>query len=383
MSQPKYDYRHLNRELDIVKSKIFMNGITAFFAPLMCSMDFIWSEEIDTAATDGKTIWWHPQFFLEAPHKFGATNFNEGVLRHELWHSAKLHGLRQGSRDSEWWNYACDIRINNDLLKEGFTFGSFPVWRRASLDKNGPMAEEDIYAFLQLEGHPIPENPWGNGELIINHDSGQTDQEVINNVVKSVTNAKFEGKEGHIPQDLEVLLNNFLAPVVRWEKYLYKWMHDLLNTRISWARPNRRYQQIYLPSKKIDEGKLDHLIYFQDTSGSITPAGFKRFNSELKYVWDTFKPKKMTVVQFDTIIQKVDVYEEGDEFAEVVIRGRGGTCLICVRDFIIENKPTAAIIFSDLQVTPMQKLPFDIPVLWVSTEKYNEVAFGQVINIKV
>jgi predicted metal-dependent peptidase len=141
---------------------------------------------------------------------------------------------------------------------------------------------------------------------------------------------------------------------------------------------------MYLPSRFTDEGRLEHLMYFQDVSGSITESNIVRFNSELKYVWDTFKPQKMTIVQFDTRITQVDEFTEGDPFEKIKIVGRGGTCLKCVREKIIKDEPTAAIIFSDMQVAPMQKV--DIPVLWVCVDSGwgigHTPTFGKVIRIK-
>ena len=143
---------------------------------------------------------------------------------------------------------------------------------------------------------------------------------------------------------------------------------------------------MYLPSRIQDEGRLDHLLYCQDVSGSIMPKDIQRFNSELKYVWDVFKPKKMTIAQFDTRITKIDEFNEGDIFSKIKIVGRGRTDLIPVRELIIERKPTAAIIFSDMQVTPMEKLPDNIPVLWVAVDSGwgigHTPSFGKVIRIK-
>ena len=111
------------------------------------------------------------------------------------------------------------------------------------------------------------------------------------------------------------------------------------------ARPNRRYQDIYLPRCRTIVRAWITSPAFEDVSGSISDADSIRFNSEFKYVKDTFQPEKMTLLQFDTIIQKEDVFLKDDPFEEIQIIGRGGTSLVCVRDWIIENEPTAVVIF--------------------------------------
>lgn len=378
----KFDFTDLDRQLDRVKSTVFRRPDAAFFGPLMCSLNFVWSEMVDTAATDGSTFWWNPKFFAEAPDKYLEPRFNEFVMMHELNHVARLHMLRQGNRDPEFWNFACDIRINNDLVTGKYSFGTFPAWFRPDWDQPALMAEEDIYDRIKQNAMTPPPNPWGNGDMVPTTESSK--QRAINNVVKAVQSAKVSGQPGAIPGSLESILEMFLSPIIPWELHLYQWMSDLLDEDYTWARPARRYTDIYLPSRFEDEGRLQHLMYFQDVSGSITDAEIVRFNSELRYIWDTFKPKKMTVAQFDTRITKVDIFNEGDPYEKIFIVGRGGTSLVPVRQMIIDEEPTAAIIFSDMCVSPMAPLPVEIPILWVATNAHGvTVPFGKIIHIKV
>jgi len=63
--------------------------------------------------------------------------------------------------------------------------------------------------------------------------------------------------------------------------------------------------------------------------------------------------------------------------------GRGGTCLIEVRQWIIDNEPTAAVIFTDMGVAPMRPLSVEVPILWVCTNNPGAtVPFGKLIHIK-
>jgi predicted metal-dependent peptidase len=371
----------LNRKLDKVKSAVFLGSDAAFFAPLMASMKFNWSEDIETAATDGVSMWWNPSFFLEGPTKYKEPRFNEFVLRHELWHPGRLHMLRRGNRDPMLWNYACDVRINNDLVRSGQSFGTFPAWYKPELDQNGIMSEEDIYDYLFANDFQPPPCPWGAADMI---DDPDAHGKIVGNVVRAITNAKAEGKPGCIPGNIQMWVDQFLAPIVPWEQLLAQWFNDMLDYDKSWARPNRRYQDIYLPSNIEDDGRLDHILYFQDVSGSINDQEIQRTCSELFYLWETFKPRKMTVLQFDTIIQEETVLNDGDPFPGVEIRGRGGTCLEAVRERIIAENPTGVIIFSDMQVYPMEPLPFDIPVLWIASGGGGHTPdFGKLIRIKV
>lgn len=140
---------------------------------------------------------------------------------------------------------------------------------------------------------------------------------------------------------------------------------------------------MYLPSRFEDEGRLAHLLYFQDVSGSITDGNILRFNSELKFVWDTFQPRKMTIAQFDTRITQIDEFTEGDPYEKIRIIGRGGTSLVPVAELIMEMQPTAVIIFTDMCVSfvPIEQLPIKIPILWVATGSYAKPNVGKTIYI--
>lgn len=389
--------QEMTRLLDITKSQVFMNRGAAFFGPLMSHLQFVWTMDIPTAATDGITFYWNPKWFLKLDPEVRRT-----VLMHELWHNARLHILRCGDRHPKIWNYACDIRINNDLHNEGYSFHGTKPWMDHSFDAGGRASEEEIYDALfnmaqseldlliaslgdSWSGEPPEDEDEDMGDMMDSPgDQKITAQDVLNGVVASSHQARISGGAGDIPGEVERILKQFLTPVIPWETVLHKFFFDLIEEDYAWARPNRRMLDlIYLPSRYEDEGRLDHLIYYWDVSGSITEAQEIRFNSEVKYIWDTLKPKKLTVVQFDTIIQSETEFTEGMEFDEIKITGKGGTCLICVREHIIENKPTAAIIFSDLYCSPMEPIPHPQPTIWVAIgNTETPVPFGERINIR-
>lgn len=376
----QYDYAQLSRMLDRVKSHVFMSSDAAFYGPLMSGLEFYWSTELSTAATDGCRIWWNPEFFLDKSERF-----NQFVLMHELSHVAGLHMLRQDWRDGEQWNWATDVRINNDLVKRGYSFEDFPAWHMPHLDQPKVLAEEEIYDWMTATGYSIPSNPWGNAEFV--DPTPEDIQKQINNVVRSVSNAKAEGKQGTIPGGLETMIDHFLAPVLPWEQLLAEWHQELGGHKTSWRRPRRRMmsQGIYLPERIPAEDGLAHLVYMLDVSGSITNQEILRFNSELKHIWDRHRPKRMTVVQFDAKIQKVQELKVGDEFAKIEIIGRGGNDMNCVADFLDElaDPATAVIIFADMQFEPMRPLKHQVPVLWVNSGAPIEPPYGKIIRVKV
>ncbi|QXV75823.1 hypothetical protein bas69_0055 [Escherichia phage AlfredRasser] len=372
----------LTREYDRCQAKAFMGKTAAFFGSLLCSLKFRWVKDgCDTAQTDGEHLEWNPDWFESLLPESRVT-----VLMHELWHVGLLHSVRMGSRDPEVWNYACDIYINNQLIQDGYSFiGIENCWKDP---KYAGWAEEQIYDDLMSKQIRPPKASGafgtGSGGDMKPSTSKASQVNIVNNVVRAMHQQKLSGGPlpGVLPGKMEEVITQFLKPVVPWQVLLERFFNDLQETYYSWQRPNRRYPDMYLPSPMDDDGRLEHLAYFLDTSGSIKPKDALRFSSEVAYVKEKYQPQKMTLVQFTTEIVDEQVIEDGDKFTDVTIKGRGGTSLVPVREWIIKHKPTAAIIFTDLEVRPMEPLPFDIPVIWVVIRNPGaQVPFGKVINI--
>ena len=389
------NYQLLDKELDKVKTKVFLGSNAAFLGSLMCSVNFLWTEGIKTAQTNGISLYWNPHWFLKLPF-----DTRVSVLLHELWHIALLHMLRRGTRDPEIWNYACDICINNMLKSQGYTFEGTNPWIDSAY---GTQSAEEVYDGLyQMPNLSVyGEFLWGHTELdgegqltgdradILEPEEGEGTRQhsIINKVVQAATAAKLSGgEETGLPDEIETMLKRFLQPKLPWEQLLQQFFQALTGQDYSWARPNRRYRDMYLPSLQEDESGLEHLIYYLDVSGSVSDGEVIRFNSEVKYIKETFNPYRLTLVLFDDRIQReYDFYEE-DTFDEVVIVGRGGTNLAPVREHMLEHRPTAAVIFSDLCCAPMEPLPpgITIPTIWVGVNARpdSKVHFGKLIHIK-
>lgn len=78
-----------------------------FFATLALFARVRLSYEIETAATDGRTVFVNPHYFQLLP----ALEQDQLIL-HRVLHAALLHVTRRGVRDPEIWNLAGDIVVN-------------------------------------------------------------------------------------------------------------------------------------------------------------------------------------------------------------------------------------------------------------------------------
>ena len=353
-----------------------------FLTSLLYSLKLEWSNDIPTAGTNGLILKINPKFFYDLSKEERLF-----TVLHELWHVAKLHSIRRESRDPRLWNIACDYHINNLLLKENYSSFKITVMKDCLKDnKFKDLSEEEIYEEL-LKQYPngLPDNEYFKNNL--NGDLEELDQEekskAIAKVMEAIQTAKAMGCD--VSSGITSLLSKFIKPSIYWKKVLYKYMTALLDkSDYSWRKPNRRFSDMYLPSRVESDGRLTHLIYFLDVSGSITNSQIVRFNSEIKHIKESLNPDKLTLVQFDTRIQRVDVFTSTQKFTNIHVVAGGGTSYTQVRDYILKEKPTASVIFTDLYCTPMQEV--DSPVIWVTREKDLKYAskplFGKTIVIK-
>lgn len=369
----------LQRLLDQCRSTLMLNKKHAFLSSLMCMLRQEWDDSIPTAATDYKSIFWSREFFMSL-----APDSRVTVQAHEVWHVARLHNIRRGNRDPKTWNRACDFRINNDLLAMGFSFEGLDGCCLDPQRFPADMTEEDIYNILiQEPAPPDDSNDPFSGDMVEGTDSAAEQTATVMRVAAAIQQTRLLDGHGSIPGSIKEIIDKFLNPVVPWEQLLQRWFIDLAGEEHSWTKRNRRYQDVYLPALVPEQNRLGLLHYYFDISGSVTREMIARFNGEVRYIKNTFNPEKLVLVMFDTEIHEVIEITENDEFDQLKVTGRGGTCLECVREHIIKTKPTAAIIFTDLDCRPMQPLPVDTPIIWTVVENPGAtVPFGTLIHVK-
>lgn len=380
----------LDRLLDQLKGRFFTFGpYTGFLGSLLCNHTLIWDEQCKTAWCNGKFIAFNPDFFLslELPERLT-------LLAHELWHTGFDHMSRRNGRDPQIWNWAADYVINGMLDTAGYSFKDMHPLLDHVYDG---MTTEEVYDLLIQEYPPSPklsleppcsngqggdgdgdDGSAGQGDILRPDPNGNINaplsgdvreegvpdkQEIMGKLVGALQSAKMCKQAGDLPGEIILTIEEFLNPVLPWEVLLQKYFSDLSADDYSWRRPSRRYTDEYLPSLMGENG-LEHIIYYLDISGSISDAEIVRFNSEVRHIHTDLRPKRLTLVTFDTEIQDVYEFEQDDVFEKITVQGRGGTCLDPVRRHIEKHQPTAAVIFSDLFVTPMHQNP-GVPVLWV------------------
>lgn len=373
------------QELDRLRVALFIGSNAAFYGSLLCSLTFKWDSDIKTAEVNtNMDLKWNPDWFDKLP-----VNTRKTVMIHEIEHIARLHFNRQGGRDPKRWNEACDHEINNALTDEGYTFdGTNPLCDRSY----SGMSAEEIYNHLESQNKEPNPDTWGEGEedgdMGEGEGNGEAEQSasamtnMLNTVVKAHQVASMSDNYSNSKSKaITEVLNRFLKPKVNWRRVLRDYFTIRAERLLTWKKPNRRYTEFYLPTRQKSGQSLQHIMFFSDTSGSVSTAVGEIINSELHYISKTFNPDKMTAVQFDTEIHKEEVFLKDTVYKNTEIVGRGGTCLECVRDHIIKNKPTVVVILSDLWCEPMEAIR-GVDIVWIVVDNPNaRVNQGKLIHI--
>ena len=90
-----------------------IRGDHPFFGTLALFAELRVSEEVETAQTDGKTLWFNPLF---------VDNLSSvqlcGLVVHELLHAALQHVVRRREREATIWNIAADIVVNGMIRSD-------------------------------------------------------------------------------------------------------------------------------------------------------------------------------------------------------------------------------------------------------------------------
>ena len=85
-----------------------------FFGSVVASVDYKENKNIETAGTDGETIYYNPEFLEKL-----SVEEQTFIFAHEVCHIAFNHILRSEGKDPEIWNIATDGVINQFLKRDG------------------------------------------------------------------------------------------------------------------------------------------------------------------------------------------------------------------------------------------------------------------------
>jgi predicted metal-dependent peptidase len=264
-----------------------------FFGTLAMFARFISTTTIPAAATDGRDIFFNPEFLKSLP-----IQQQDGVLLHEILHAALLHPLRLKEREPELWNIAADIVVNGMILRQtGFELPPDGL-RDEQLEH---FSVEEVYELLRSANSKEPAangaNRWQLADLDLL--SRKPENAAIAAVAGTETSLELTNREeltahwrqalqqataiakatqsGKLPIGIDRELASVINPQLDWRSYLWRY---LVQTPTDFQGFDRRFigRGIYLEAL---QGESVRVYLAIDTSGSVGEATLGLFLSEV------------------------------------------------------------------------------------------------------
>ena len=140
--------------IESIKRKLLVKY--PFFGSVVANSNFIAEPAVGTAGTDGKTIYYNPNFIESI-----ADDQKTFIFAHEICHIAFDHIFRSEGKDKDLWNIATDSVINSFLKQDGLPIveGVVDIPEAINYD-----AEEMYKKLLEEKKQQQQPNGQGNGK---------------------------------------------------------------------------------------------------------------------------------------------------------------------------------------------------------------------------
>jgi predicted metal-dependent peptidase len=416
-----YDLEKLKKKMEIAKYKLLEDKFI-FFGMLCLYLNYYIKEDIGTACTDGKNIYFDPEYL----NNISIAEL-KWIIAHEVMHVANLHIKRLGDRNKRLWNIATDYCIHS-ILKE-FEDSTFRMASGLLYDSrfDGKSGEE-IYQMLMNEhgksmqqmeqfiqqmmekladSHEMwgqcdgkenkdGENAEGSGKGVkisgCNDEGDVSEQDWEHRIISSAKIAS-EKSCGRMPSYLREILVKIKPPRKDWRQLLSEFIipeiHDY-----SFAPPDKRMYSItdcVLPDYNDYTDTVKNIVFFIDVSGSMSSDEINEVYSEVVGAINQFDSLSGYLGYFDTEVHNFKPFEDINDVLENKPLSGGGTWFKVCFKFLqdteeLEMENVAGIIMltdGECDYEECEELSSQIPVLWIMTQdSVNPAPFGQTVYLR-
>ena len=360
-----------------------------FFGDILLRLPILQDDSIPTAGTDGWTIRWNSRFMGSL-----SQNQRNYVLMHEVFHTLLMHPSRGQNRNPEAWNIAADLVVNHmcdrmvqdlaqvssDRFMERPPYGIFsPIDDNATAEslygilladvrkeKNGTFTIQDNYRSY-MRSRSKPQNVLLNSDLLSpragrpgEHSGGlpfpltpEEEARLEKEITALLRNAAASDRSSfgsyYVPAALIALTR---PEPVSWREVLKNHLSEAISDDSSYATPERKYlhMDLILPGYSLsEEGDLEEVWAFVDSSGSISQQDLNQFLTQLYRIVREFRCE-MNLCYWDT--QVTEVYRKirhEKQLLECVPHHTGGTDINCIYRWMSEHhvRPYVMLILTD------------------------------------
>lgn len=390
----------MKSDIEVLKRKMLVKY--PFFGSVVTNVDYKESKDIIAAATDGKIIYYNPDFLNEL-------NISEQIFifAHEVCHIAFNHILRSENKDNDLWNIATDAVINQFLKRDGLTMvqGGVDIKEAINYDV------ETLYEKLLQNKQSLESD---KSKQDVGHDSHELWEQAVKkhkeeNVKEKKDKTGLEKKQEELEKvgekdafkknleekkkQLEGLKEEILKqslqagtlangdvrsisdigtskPIIDWRYAL----REAIKYDVDWSYKNAIIEDGIIKAN-LEEQPIPETEIVLDTSDSINNKLLRGFLRECKNI---LKQSRLKVGCFDTKFYGFHEIKTLSDIDNMILKGGGGTNFeVAVNAFTrrVENK----IIFTDGYASMPNT---SIDVIWIvfGNKKINPKS-GKVIYI--
>lgn len=390
----------MKSDIEMLKRKMLVKY--PFFGSIVTNIGYKESKDIIAAATDGKIIYYNPDFLNEL-------NISEQIFifAHEVCHIAFNHILRSENKDNDLWNIATDAVINQFLKRDGLTMvqGGVDIKEAINYDV------ETLYEKLLQNKQSLESD---KSKQDVGHDSHELWEQAVKKYKEENVNEKkdktglekkqeelektgekdafkknleekkkqLEGlKEEILKQSLQkgTLANGDVRSIsdIGTSKPIIDWRYALreaIKYGVDWSYKNAIIEDGIIKAN-LEEQPIPETEIVLDTSDSINNKLLRGFLRECKNI---LKQSRLKVGCFDTKFYGFHEIKTLSDIDNMILKGGGGTNFeVAVNAFTrrVENK----IIFTDGYASMPNT---SIDVIWIvfGNKKINPKS-GKVIYI--
>lgn len=377
MAKLTSEQRVTKSHISIMRSKEF-----CMFAGVLSVGDVKFTEDLPTAATNGRDVMYNPAFIDKLNDK--QLTF---VVLHEALHKVFQHMTlwrKLWKENPMLANMAADYVVNW-TIKESDPHNTVTEMPTEVLfdPKYANMTTKQVYDLLKQDAE--------NGQGVFSKGDGQAGHDhhdwegaeklteaEVKEVEKQIDQALRQGEiiRGKMAGNQNRSIQELMEPKIDWREQLREFVNATCKNKdkTSWKRPSRRFigQDVYMPSM-IGE-TVGKLVIGIDTSGSIGQNELNEFLSEVVGICNEVSPETVELIYWDYDVAAHETYHIGDYdgLAQTTKpAGGGGTRVGCVNEYLKDKRitPEASIILTDGYVESDWGGNWEHPTLWAITSR--------------
>lgn len=355
----------------IERAKVTLTVEHVFWSCMLSELTLVPVTDIPTAATDGKSIFYNPEWFNKLSRDKAV-----GTLVHEISHPLSEHLFRRGNRNPKRWNIAADLSINPMIIEDGFKLPDGALFDKKYIGMRAEMIyeqREEERKQREQQGQPGDDHhdeQFGDGhsDLIETPMSDEEKAKLSDEIRQRVAKAAMLAEQaGQMTGGMARLVKEILYPPVSLAEALEQFYATAVpEGDEDWTRRDSRVEDYFEPT--LNTERMGPVVVIGDTSGSVTDRDIQRCVGAIDILMQTVAPEQIIVLWWDTDLKRTEELETGDPII-LHPEGGGGTRMDKALDYVGDNyEPEAVIMITDCE-TPWPKQEPDYPLIVLSTSK--------------